>query len=257
MKAKLHMIRMLLGTLVVVLGPGTPPRAQEIVADVSREIVELRYDFAGTELLLFGAVKGAGQATERLDVVVALAGPAEPIVIRRKTEVAGLLWINTEEAGIPSAPGFFALASTRPLGEVAQEGALEALDLGPAYLPIDVEGPVSEVERRNFREAFFRRMQAAGLYRLHPGGVHLAENALFRTTVDLPANVPAGDFEARIYLFVDGRLADRRQLAINVDKTGFERSLFAFAHGYPFLYGLSAVIVALLAGWLAGLAARR
>lgn len=257
MRVSPRMTRLLLGALLCVFGLGTAARAQQIVADVSREIVELRYDFAGTELLLFGAVKGPVRATDRLDIVITLAGPLEPIMIRRKAEIAGLLWVNTEEARIPSAPGFYALAATRPLGEIADDETLAELGLGPAHMPITVEGALSAEERRYFREAFFRRMQVAGLYRLKPNGVRLSEDTLFRTTVDLPANVPAGDFEARIHLFLDGELSDLRELAINVDKTGFERGLFAFAHGYPFLYGLSAVIIALIAGWVAGFASRR
>lgn len=257
MSMKRRILGILAAALAFLLGPAGLLHAQQIVADVSRKIVELRYDFAGTELLLFGAVKGPVSALEQLDIVVVLAGPDEPMIVRRKAKVAGLIWVNSEEARIRSAPGFYALTTTQPLAAIAEDETLARLKLGPAHLPLEIEGPLAEEQLRDFREGFFRRMQAAGLYRLQPDGVRLAEETLFRTTVDLPANVPAGDFKAQIYLFADGRLIDRRRLAIDVDKTGFERGLFAFAHGYPFLYGLSAVVIALLAGWAAGLASRR
>jgi len=251
-----HFSTALLGIFVLSLTSLATAQAQRLVADVSREIVELRYDFAGTELLLFGAVKGSVGRGEQLDIVASIMGPLEPVVVRRKTQVAGL-WLNTDSLRIRAAPGFYALATSRPLDELTSADVLARLGLGPAHMSIDIGEGRSASDRAQFRDGFFRRMQNAGLYRVYPEGLRIAEDTLFRATIELPANVPAGIFEAQVYLFVDGRLSDRRKLEINVDKTGFERSLFNFAHSYPFLYGLSAVIVALVAGWVAGFAARR
>jgi hypothetical protein len=42
-----------------------------------------------------------------------------------------------------------------------------------------------------------------------------------------------------------------------VGKVGFGAELFDFAHRRPVLYGILAVVVALSAGWMAGVAFRR
>ena len=42
-----------------------------------------------------------------------------------------------------------------------------------------------------------------------------------------------------------------------VDKTGFERSVYVFAHKHGFLYGLAAVGIALAMGGAAGTIGRR
>ena len=42
-----------------------------------------------------------------------------------------------------------------------------------------------------------------------------------------------------------------------IDKTGFERDIYVFAHDHSFLYGLSAVALALSMGAIAGALGRR
>ena len=55
-----------------------------LVPDVSARKIEIRYSFAGAQLLLFGAiVYPDGRVPEDApDVVVVVKGPAEPIIVR-------------------------------------------------------------------------------------------------------------------------------------------------------------------------------
>ncbi|GER01731.1 hypothetical protein JCM17845_23540 [Iodidimonas gelatinilytica] len=83
------------------------------------------------------------------------------------------------------------------------------------------------------------------------------EEALFRTNIRLPANVPEGPFEARVVLFSNGVPVVDRALHIEVGKIGFERAVFQLAKQKPLLYGIAAVLLALLSGWGASLLSRR
>ena len=74
---------------------------------------------------------------------------------------------------------------------------------------------------------------------------------------DLPANVPVGAFRADAYIFQQGVMKAHDSLDLSVDKEGFERAAYTFAHQYPLLYGLTAVIIALAAGWVAGIAGKK
>ncbi|MFQ5346632.1 MAG: TIGR02186 family protein [Rhodothalassiaceae bacterium] len=240
-------------TLLLLCGRVT---AQELVPDVSRRIVELSYDFTGTDLLLFGAIAGPDEAGGQIDVVVTLEGPAETVLVRRKTRVAGI-WINTESARIVKAPGFYALAATRTPETIADPSFLEQAGLGLSHLDLDISGVATATERSAFRAGFLRNMEALGLYRERADGVQIRERRLFRTEIRLPSNVPVGSFGAVIRLFVDGREVARRDLAIDVDKTGLERAIYLLARERPLLYGTAAVFIALLSGWIAGMIATR
>ena len=63
--------RLAVAAMVVVFGflAPTGPKAQTLVADLSSHLVSVTTGFAGTDLLLFGAVADEG------DVVVVVRGP--------------------------------------------------------------------------------------------------------------------------------------------------------------------------------------
>ena len=75
--------------------------------------------FAGTNVLLFGAVDGQG------DVVVVVRGPDRPVTIHRKSRVLGI-WANTAQMTFERAPSFYAVASSRPLNEIAPATVLSS-----------------------------------------------------------------------------------------------------------------------------------
>nr|WP_313981544.1 TIGR02186 family protein [Iodidimonas nitroreducens] len=58
-------------------------------------------------------------------------------------------------------------------------------------------------------------------------------------------------------VFADGVVIAEDVIDIAVGKTGFERAVYQVARNDPAIYGLSAVLIALLAGWAAGFLSRR
>jgi len=59
-----------------------------------------------------------------------------------------------------------------------------------------------------------------------------------------------------VYLFRDGELISKNQSTLEVNKAGFEQIVYLLAFTHPVIYGVLAVLIAVLAG-LAGWAAFR
>jgi uncharacterized protein (TIGR02186 family) len=229
----------------------------KILAELSEKQVDIGTRFAGANLLLFGTVRGVPR-TQTPDVVVILRGPDQAISVRHKSNVAGI-WMNTRSVRFQTAPGYFALASTRPLDVVADRTWRAVYELGIDWLHLSpAEGSQSASEKiTEFRDGFIGLREKLGLFSEREGAVKLIDNSLFLTRIDLPARVPVGDFRAEVYLFIGGKYADKTELKLNVEKSGVERSLFDFAHNQPLLYGLFSVLLALIAGWTASVFIRR
>lgn len=232
--------------LLAATAAALPARAQPLLADISRHVVELRHDFAGTDLLVFGAVEGASAMPDMPDIVIVVEGPDEPVKVRRKARIAGI-WVNRESVLIRRAPGYFALAATRP-----PEAIRADFPLWP-----EIESEADAADAAAFRDGFLRRMTAVGLYRPATESVRFVDGGLFRGEIRLPSNVPVGRYEVRILLYSGGTLLAERQAFVSVDKSGFERAVFTLSREQPLLYGLAAIAIVLLAGWLAGIMARR
>lgn len=241
--------------LTLLLLPATTYAAPErrLVTDVSRGLIELGYNFDGADLLIYGAIAPSLDPAKNAAVVVVVQGPPEPVLIRRKRRQAGI-WLNAESLSLPAAPGFYALASSAPLTQVAPPALRDSLELGPDRLALDLPPGASGADWRN---GFIRNMARMGLYRQRAGAVRIMDGALFRADIRLPANVPVGDFTARALLFEDGRLTAARSLPVRVDKIGFERRIYNLAHDRPLVYGLLAALIALAAGWGAGTLTQR
>ena len=222
--------------------------AKPLVADLSSNEIGITADFSGTELLLFGAVEGEG------DIAVVVRGPKRREVVRRKGRIIGV-WINTASVAFENVPAFYWIATTRPLEEIASAAELARLELGEGRLRIAAPGAAERVGR--FRDALLRNQRRLGLYGGAAHRVAIVEGRLFRTTVTFPATVPTGRYTVEVYLFRAGRLISTTTKPLTVRKAGIEAQIFDFAHQHAAWYGIIAIVIALMAGWGAGMVFRK
>jgi len=94
-----------------------------------------------------------------------------------------------------------------------------------------------------------RLKEDAALYDTDPEGVTFVDRGLFRAEVNLPATAPTGQYYAQVWLFRDGAPAGVSNLTLTVEKVGFERDIYEFAHRRPWTYGVLCVLLALAMGY--------
>ncbi len=80
---------------------------------------------------------------------------------------------------------------------------------------------------------------------------------MFRTEIELPANVPTGAYKVKVILLRDGQVVSAQTTPLSVNKTGAEEVIFRFAFEHSALYGAAAILLALAAGLLAHMAFRK
>ena len=230
-----------------------------LVTDLSNKRIEIRYSFDGADLILFGAVGSSAvdPVNDEFDVVIVVRGPEVETVVRQKQKV-GPIWVNADSLSFPTAPGYYAVAASRSLSNIASDAAFASYGIGFDHLPL-----LARTERGlaapdpAFRAALFRLQASKELFRQERDQVTHIGEGLFKTDIRLPANVPVGEFLVETFIFREGSIVARNRIPLTVDKEGFERAAYDFAHGYPFLYGITAVLVALSAGWLAGVLGKK
>ena len=87
--------------------------------------------------------------------------------------------------------------------------------------------------------------------------MQVLSSTLFRATVPLPPNIPVGTHKARAFLFKNGQFMKETSANLVIVKAGFEQSVYEAAHEYSFYYGIFAVALAMLTGWLGRIVFRR
>jgi uncharacterized protein (TIGR02186 family) len=234
--------------LLIALAVPRGGAAETLVADLSDHLVAITAGFTGADVVLFGSVDGPG------DVIVVVRGPVGDVVVRRKERVAGL-WVNRSQVRFSEVPSFYALASSRILDETIAATVLAPHQIGFDRLALKSvpEGP----EADPFRKALIRNKQALRHYASEVGRVTFLGGQLFRANLHFPANVPTGAYLIDVLLVNDGAVVSAQTTPLVISKSGIGADVFEFAHRHSALYGIMAILGALLAGWTAHLAFRR
>ena len=231
----------------------TGQRDPILVPEVSQDEVQVRQGFTGTELLLYGAIlePDGRRAGRDYDIVVVLKGPTEAIRVREKEKILGI-WVNAESTAFRSAPSFFAVASSRPVDQIVDERTAAIYELGLDYLQLSPSGSIDPEEQQRFTAGLVDLRARAGLYKEEPGGVTISEQVLYQARISLPSNVQTGTYTAETFAIARGRVIASATAEVEVHKVGFERMVAAYADENSFWYGLLAVGLSVLMGWLAG-----
>lgn len=268
-------------------------RSIEIESDLSTHYVEIRTNFQGADITVFGGVFGRsepaiGQA-EPIDLIVVVRGPPQEIEIRRKGRT-GLIWANTESLSARRVPSFYSIASTKPLAQIADVPSLQRYEIGYEHLRIEfdtgakklaippgnppagggtadrLEMPIAEplavaatgadVDLGGFRQALVRHLGARHTFRMD-GSLTFIRANLFRAEIDIPATVPPGQYGAEVYVVQRKAIVGAEHMVFSIDKKGLEGDIYGLAYDNPLIYGILAVLIAVGAGWASEFLFRR
>lgn len=223
-------------------------------AALIQDFVAVTSGFSGASITLFGATRTL--AADRGDIVVVVRGPNRATSVSRRFPVFGF-WLGRETMQFPTAPGYFAVASAKPLSEIASARTLEAAGITPEPLVRAAARNPDDPALETYVGALVRLKQRQNLYLTNPGAVRRLQGGLFRIDLSLPDRTPPGLYTVRVVLFRDGRPTATVTNTLLISRQGLERTIARFSDDAPVLYGLAAVAFALLSGWAAWAAARR
>jgi uncharacterized protein (TIGR02186 family) len=232
------------------LGAGQRARAEPLVADLSDHLIAITTGFTGTDLLLFGATDGPG------DVVAVIRGPTGRTIVRRMGRLFGI-WVNRDSLDFDEVPSFYAVAASRPLSQLLTPETAQRYGIGLDHLGVQPPDDAVPAETADMLEALTRIKIREKLFRPEPGKVIFLGGQLFRADFHFPANVPTGSYLVQVLLLRNGKVASAQTTPLVVSKVGVGADVYQFAHRHAAAYGVLAIVIALLAGWMAHLAFRR
>ena len=259
------MRRIVLALAMTIAALGGNAVAQEAAREsieigLSTDRVAITADFSGADLTIFGSLDNADPLINRqgrYDVIVVLEGPARPVVVWRKDRILGV-WINTVSETFLNVPVSYSVATTRQMQDITDANNYRQLSLGAENLYVEpadkTDDPITIAE---FTKALRERKKATGLYSERIGGVQFLSQSLFRASVSLAPNVPVGTHKARAFLFRNGIFIKETSAPLAIVKSGFEQWIYRTSIDYGFLYGLFAVVLAMVTGWLGRIIFRR
>lgn len=237
--------------------PSMPPsvpnqfETPDLIVDLSRPRVSITSAFQGESILLFGMFDPPGE------IVVVVIGPPARETVLRKQRVLGL-WLNTGRQAFDDVPAYYSIAASQPLQRLlARSAGGEILSLEDRLQSVRSVGEREHDDLIKFRLGLVEVKRREGLYPAAIGQVTIQANRLFRAELSFPSRLPEGIYEVRTYLLREGKIVAAVSRPLPVGKVGFSAQLAGWADNDGPLYGLGAIVMALLVGWIGGAVMRR
>ncbi len=190
------------------------------------------------------------------EIVVIVRGPAFDITVRRREQVAGV-WVAGESVIFGDIPSFYQAFSSAAALSLPDGPYRAEYQVGLDRLKLQPDRPLAPDDYAEFRDALFRGKVAERLYDDQLHQVTWLNDQLFRAELRFPDNVPTGTYAIEVYHVRGPNLIGRQVLYLLVSKAGVSADISELARDAPMIYGLVAVVAALLSGWLASVAFRR
>ncbi|MEM7070020.1 MAG: TIGR02186 family protein [Pseudomonadota bacterium] len=256
-------MQVILAALTIVLASLLPTQAKEkLQLGLSVDVIPIESDFAGRDIVVFGAIEDADQPSlyrGEYKVLIEVAGGLENAVVRKKSRVGGI-WINTASREYRDVPSFYSVATNSRISDIADLSWFSSKGIGIDYLKaklVDAGSIEAFLTQGEFSTALRRKRIENGLFAENTTALELISPSLFRAAVSLPPNVPIGVHTVTAHLFHKGKKLDAVTQTFEVRKFGFEEWIYNLAHQYSLIYGILCVLLAIATGWFANLIFRK
>jgi uncharacterized protein (TIGR02186 family) len=177
---------------------------------------------------------------------VVIRGQDINATLRRKERIAGM-WMHVDQRKYSGLPVVYALASTKPLGQLAPPKMLQSLGLGEGRIVQASTNAPDDI----FDKALVRAFERKRWWQSPFGTITYFGESLFKARITLPDSLPSGNYTAEVYLFNRGKLVGFQTIPLTSYKTGFDAAVANAARTNGLIYGLGAILMALFGGWLA------
>lgn len=217
--------------------------ANPIISGISNNEINIDHKFNGTQILLFGAKGDAGS------IVIAVRGPKKNYLVTKKQKMLGI-WYNGDNVKFQDINSFYALFSSFN-GYDIDRNLLSDLEIGSDNLHFKNFGEVAKNKKNEFEVHLVEELERQKLYMPSPKRIDFLDETLFKVMINFPKNIARGIYTVEIYLVQDDRLLSFQAIPIYVNQVGLSAKILDFATKQSMLYGLLAVIIALVTGFVA------
>lgn len=211
--------------------------------------VEIGAFFEGAQVELQGTIPAGAEA------VVEMLGSTATEELLRKGRRGGL-WMSVGEIKVNNVPSLYLLQSSSP--EIpALTGQETPWGFAALQKVVKLSGSLEASENDKFFQEFLELKKHEQVYRVSPGILKISPapggGSLVKGVIPLPAKVPPGKYQVRLSAVLHGSLLSQRDAALEVRMVGFPAMLMKLAHQQGALYGILAVVIAIVTGFIMGI----
>ena len=217
--------------------------ARPIISGISTNEINIDTKFVGSQVLLFGAKGDAG------DIIITVRGPKKNYLVNKKDKFFGI-WYNRDRLRFKNSYSYYSFFSSNNNKEINSK-LLSALEIGEDQIKFDIRDGEGGNQDEEFKIEFINKLNKQNLYLNDPNSIEFLDETLFKVMLTFPKNTPIGVYTVEIYLVDDNNLIAFQSIPITVHQVGLSAQINQFAYNNSIIYGLFAVLMAVVAGFVA------
>ncbi len=226
-------------------------KAEEVYFDLSEDNIEIKTDFDGKEIIIFGLLQ------DKHDTLLTIKGPPSKMKIQKKERYFGV-WINNKQITYSKIPTLFFLSSSSKIDDILPNSIQINDDLNFDKILNNKtfdQNFVFENDQKIWNQNFVRIKKNQLFYKEFE--MKTFKNKLFQTSVFFPPNTIPGIYYVDIYYIKHKTIMSKDQKRIIVEKTGIGSDIYDFARNRAATYGVFVIIFSILSGLVAATLFRR
>jgi hypothetical protein len=234
--------------LLLVLGLAGSAQAASATLQLIPDVVEINSFFQGRDVMVTGTLP------EGLSVVVEVMGPSTEEHLMRKGR-RGPLWMTVGQISVSGVPSLYLVLSSA--ADLLAGNRLEAPWGFPSLIRrISLTGDIQANEQDKFKHQFLELKESQKLYGAWPGGLKLSPDGNGRQKITgrfwIPSNIKPDTYKVCLTTVKEGQQVDRVCVDLPVQMVGFPAFLMTMAYEHAALYGILAIIIAIVVGAIMG-----
>jgi Putative transmembrane protein (Alph_Pro_TM). len=191
------------------------------------------------------------------EVALTCEGPENTLILMRKGKICGL-WMNVEEIVFHKVPTLYFLQTSKKIEK--SNGHDTMLEIGLGYESLCSRAQLEkkgEEEKANLFNQLVKLKESENLYSVSEGTIKITHaednNAQMTTTFHLPSKAQPGKYKINLFQLNNSEAILLNSQPVTVEKAGFTTYLSSLAINHGLLYGVIAVIIAIISGLAVGI----
>lgn len=227
------------------------PAAMALTCSVTPDNIPITFGYHGAELTV------SGRSASSDDLIVVITSEPADVALKYKEKIGGLVWMKKGTLEFKDAPGIYLLDSTADLNRILTESERNGNLLGYDALrtKIRIEDSAGNPADGKWFDEYLKFKKQEKVYDVREGSVvrqHGEKDNGYEVKVAWPYQAPPGTYKVETLAVRDGRVIDRASTVFEVKSVGMVAFLSKMAFDQAALYGIIAIVIALVAGLAVG-----
>ncbi len=225
-------------------------QAMALTCKVTPGTIPISLGYHGTKVTI------SGDGLDANDLIIQIHSPPGEEHLKYKGKAGGIFWMKLGTMTFENVPGVYLVYSTQDTHKLLSPETCEELSIGFDALKKKavIKSDLKDLDRDRWLKEYMKFKEEEHVYLEKTGVIKIdpASHA-YTAEIDWPFEAPPGEYNVEVFAIQNGKVVDKAEAKLKDMRVGVEELLSHMAFEKPALYGIIALVVAIVAGFGVGM----